>query len=66
MANVMKCARCGKLYEWKYSTAPRLVVGYYSPTYGTAKHDICDDCTKDLNSFINGAKIVSSEEDKLE
>lgn len=57
MDNIMKCARCGKLYKWRFATEARIVVGIFSPRYGTAKHDLCDECTNYLKAFMNGAKV---------
>ena len=69
MANVKVCDRCGKRVE-PFSGMHSVIRGVkfhyfrvYSDTeYGYKNHDLCHDCMKDYEAFIDGGEIVCKEE----
>ena len=49
--NAKKCDRCGKLYERAY--VPDLTINEYIHGYGDKRYDLCDDCQRNLEKWLN-------------
>lgn len=69
-ANVKVCDRCGKRVDpcsGMYSVIRGVKFNFfkiYSDTeYGYKNHDLCHDCMKDYEAFIDGGEVVSKEEE---
>lgn len=57
MALACKCDICGKLYEARMS-APDLKLTRYRHPYGESRLDLCDECQKKLEAFVEfGGKV---------
>lgn len=54
------CTRCGNIYSWRADHLPRKIrLGY---DYGEGNRyyfpqDLCEDCYKDLDKFLNNEKV---------
>lgn len=47
-----KCDRCGKLYA-RYDAVPDLSLIKYVHPFGDSRIDLCPDCQKMLEDFLN-------------
>lgn len=51
MANAKKCDVCGKYYS-ELATPDITVTNYHHP-YGDTRYDLCDECQKKLEMWLN-------------
>lgn len=58
MANAKRCDRCGKLFERAY--VPDITIRRYHHGYGETRYDLCDECQKKLEKFMNNGKTEDS------
>ena len=66
MADAKKCDRCGKFYD--ENTITKIINGFKYKIGGITVMstggsdifyaDLCDDCVKDLNKFLNGELLT--------
>ena len=67
MSNVKICDRCRKTMPTKYGMSidtlmyKRFVLKTEA-TYSYGKHDLCPDCMKKFEAFMDGAEIVLMQE----
>lgn len=50
MARAYQCDRCGGLFSAGHISDYK--VSKYSPTLGSIEYDLCDECSKDLEAFL--------------
>lgn len=51
MANAKKCDICGRLFEATF--VPDITIHKYRHCYGEERLDICPECQKKLEKFVN-------------
>ena len=51
MANVKKCDRCGSIYS-----VAKCGFAKFHGNWRAKSYDLCDDCIKELEEFLKGAK----------
>lgn len=52
MSKACKCDVCGKLFEERRAV-PELTIKKYRHPYGEERLDLCDECQKKLENFVN-------------
>jgi hypothetical protein len=58
MANAYKCDVCGKLYT--RACVPDITINHYHHGYGSDRYDLCPDCQKELETWLNQGKEKSN------
>ena len=54
MANADKCDVCGKLFT--RDCVPDITIHRYYHGYGAERYDLCPDCQKELETWLNQGK----------
>ena len=54
MANAYKCDVCGKLFT--RDCVPDITIHRYYHGYGAERYDLCPDCQKELETWLNQGK----------
>lgn len=55
MAQAYECDRCGGLFSAK-GYIPDFRISRYSVVSGTIEYDLCDECCKELETFLKTPK----------